>query len=163
MDREIRRKVSRLKPQLIRLDATVMFTLDPILQRDTLVLGEFPLSLLLLMNDRNFPWFILVPRRPDISEIYQLAPGDQRQLLEESSHLAQQLATTLKADKMNIAAIGNVVRQLHLHHIARYRHDPVWPAPIWGKIDPVPYTQKEIADLKAKIVPNLALGFTPRP
>lgn len=140
-----------------------MFTLDPILQRDTLVLGEFPLSQLLLMNDRNFPWFILVPRRADISEIYQLAPDDQRQLLVESSHLAQQLANTFKADKMNIAALGNVVRQLHVHHIVRYRHDPVWPAPVWGKLDPVPYTQHEITDLNHKIIPCLALGFTPNP
>ncbi|MEW5756280.1 MAG: HIT family protein [Pseudomonadota bacterium] len=140
-----------------------MFTLDPILQRDTLVLGEFPLSLLLLMNDRNFPWFILVPRRAEISEIYQLTPDDQRQLIQESSHLAQQLAAAFQADKMNIAAIGNVVRQLHVHHIARYRHDPLWPAPVWGKLDPVPYTKKEIAELREKILPSLALGFVSRP
>ena len=104
------------------------------LQQDCLVLGRFPLSYLLLMKDANYPWFILVPDRQDISEIYQLSGEDQQQLLRESSNLAGFLMQAFGGDKLNIAAIGNIVPQLHLHHVVRYRTDPTWPAPVWGKL-----------------------------
>ena len=138
-----------------------MFTLHPQLQADCIPLGRFPLCQLLLLNDANYPWFILVPEREDISEIYQLAAEDQQQLLRESSHLAQQLADHFKADKMNIAALGNVVPQLHLHHIVRYRHDPAWPAPIWGKVPPQPYGAAAVAALKQTLSAILGGGFKP--
>ena len=138
-----------------------MFTLHPQLQADCIPLGRFPLCQLLLLNDANYPWFILVPEREDISEIYQLAAEDQQQLLRESSHLAQQLADHFKADKMNIAALGNVVPQLHLHHIVRYRHDPAWPAPVWGKIPPRFYNAAAVAALRQPLVDILGSGFRP--
>lgn len=109
-----------------------MFTLHSQLAADTFEIGNFPLSVLLLMNDANYPWFILVPRRADIREIYQLDGKDQQQLLWESSALAEGLSAQFQADKLNIAALGNMVPQLHLHHIVRYRTDPAWPAPVWG-------------------------------
>jgi diadenosine tetraphosphate (Ap4A) HIT family hydrolase len=136
------------------------FILDPRLERDTCCLGAFPLSLLLLMNDATYPWLILVPRRPEIHEIYQLDPADQQQLLVESSHLAAVLATLLHADKLNIAALGNLVPQLHLHHVVRYRSDPAWPAPVWGKAPPVPYQPEQLAALRASLLPHLQ-DFTP--
>lgn len=120
------------------MDAT-MFALHPKLAEDTFHLGDFPLSLLLLMNDANFPWFILVPRRAAVSEIYQLSPADQQQLLLESSQLARRLAELFQADKMNLAALGNMVPQLHLHHVVRYHHDACWPDPVWGKLPATPY------------------------
>jgi diadenosine tetraphosphate (Ap4A) HIT family hydrolase len=136
------------------------FTLDPRLERDTFCLGAFPLSLLLLMNDATYPWLILVPQRPEIHEIYQLDPADQRQLLVESSHLAEVLTALLRPDKLNIAALGNVVPQLHLHHVARYRSDPAWPAPVWGKTLPVPYRSEQIVALRTSLLPLLQ-GFAP--
>ncbi len=122
-----------------------MFRLHPQLAQDCFDLGAFPLCRLLLMNDSNYPWFILVPQRPDIREIYQLSAADQQQLLHESSHLAQVLAQQFEADKMNIAALGNMVPQLHVHHIVRYRGDAAWPAPVWGRVPAEPYTDAGVA------------------
>ena len=135
-----------------------MFILDPRLQHDTIALGRFPLSLLRLMNDRTYPWLILVPQRPDIREIYQLEPVDQQQLLRESSRLAATLAALFRPDKLNIAALGNVVPQLHLHHVVRFRNDPAWPAPVWGKTAPVAYPADELQALRRRLLPGLA-GF----
>jgi diadenosine tetraphosphate (Ap4A) HIT family hydrolase len=103
------------------------------------------------MNDSQFPWLILVPERKNISEIYQLSTPDQQQLQRESSHIAEQLTTLFQADKINIAALGNVVPQLHIHHVVRYTTDKVWPAPIWGKLDAAAYTDQELKVIHAKL------------
>lgn len=132
-----------------------MFALDPRLQQDTIILGHFPLSLLLLMNDSTYPWLILVPQRPEIREIHELAPRDRRQLLDESCHLAETMAALFGPDKLNIAALGNVVPQLHLHHVARFRHDPAWPAPVWGKTPAVPYLPTQFHELRHRLMKNL--------
>ena len=117
-----------------------MFTLHPQLQQDCEQLGRFGLCRLLLMRDANYPWCILVPERPDITEIYQLTAEDQQQLTRESVLLSRAMAELFVADKMNVAALGNVVPQLHIHHIARRRDDPAWPAPVWGKLPPLDYS-----------------------
>jgi diadenosine tetraphosphate (Ap4A) HIT family hydrolase len=117
-----------------------MAELHPQFQRDCLLIGRFSLCRLLLMRDANYPWFILVPDREGISEIYQLSEADQVQLLRESSRLAAVLAVRFRADKLNIAALGNVVPQLHIHHVVRYRDDAAWPAPVWGRVPVRPYT-----------------------
>lgn len=132
------------------------FTLHPQLSQDCLVIGDMSLSSLLLMNDATFPWFILVPRRPGVREIYQLSVPDQHQLLAESSELARCLTHQFNADKVNIAALGNVVPQLHLHHIARYQTDPTWPAPVWGKLPARNYTAQELQALLDRLQPSLA-------
>lgn len=124
------------------------FQLHPRLQHDCIIIGSFELSLLLLMNDNHYPWFILVPQRADVSEIYQLNENDRQLLQTESCVLAQTLATVYHADKMNIAAIGNLVPQLHLHHVARYQTDAAWPAPIWGKFPATSYSDEQIAKQK---------------
>lgn len=116
-----------------------MSNIHPQLAEDCLVVGKMPLSYLLLMLDANYPWFILVPDREDIREIYQLSMPDQYQMLEESSSLGKALMQGFKGDKLNVAALGNVVPQLHIHHIVRYQSDPAWPAPVWGRIAPRPY------------------------
>jgi diadenosine tetraphosphate (Ap4A) HIT family hydrolase len=108
--------------------------------------GRFKLCCLLLMNDNHYPWFILVPEIPDIREIYQLNPAQQQQLMTESCYLAEQLVDLYQADKMNIAAIGNMVPQLHIHHIVRHQTDAAWPAPVWGMFAAVAYTEEEIAE-----------------
>jgi diadenosine tetraphosphate (Ap4A) HIT family hydrolase len=111
-----------------------MFQLHPVLAADTRYLGDFPLAALLLARDANYPWFILVPRQADIQEIYQLDDCQRNQLLQESCVLSEILQRVFKADKLNVAALGNMVPQLHVHHIVRYRNDPAWPAPIWGAV-----------------------------
>jgi diadenosine tetraphosphate (Ap4A) HIT family hydrolase len=121
------------------------YQLHPQLANDTIKLGEMPLSDVLLMNDARYPWVILVPRRSDIGEIYQLDDDDQVQLLRESSYLTRTLQQTFNADKMNIAALGNVVPQLHIHHVVRYEGDAVWPKPIWGVGEAQHYTADEVA------------------
>jgi len=110
------------------------------LAEDCLIVGHFPLSVLLLMNDARYPWFILVPQRQNISEIQQLCEADRYQLMDESCALSHALREGFSADRINVAALGNVVPQLHVHHIARYRTDDAWPVPVWGRFSAVPYT-----------------------
>lgn len=133
-----------------------MFELHPQLEADTIMLGDFPLCRLLLMNDASYPWFILVPRRDNIREIYELDDSDQAALLQESSFLARRLAEVFAADKINIAALGNLVPQLHVHHIVRYHSDAAWPAPVWGRLPARPYTPAELAVILLKV--GLVLG-----
>lgn len=110
-----------------------MFELHPRLAADTREVTRLPLCRVLLMNDRRFPWLILVPARADIREIHQLAPADRAALVEEIAAVAQAMETLHKADKMNVAALGNQVPQLHVHVIARFTADPAWPNPVWGR------------------------------
>ncbi|SFG42739.1 HIT domain-containing protein [Neptunomonas qingdaonensis] len=127
------------------------FELDSRLANDCIVLGDFPLSRLLLMNDANYPWFILVPRRAGATEIYHLSPQDQHQLIDESSELAEIMADSFSARKMNIANLGNMVPQLHLHHVARHEGDPAWPGPVWGKQPAVRYSEEQIAQIRKRV------------
>jgi diadenosine tetraphosphate (Ap4A) HIT family hydrolase len=136
----------------------MIFELHPRLTQDCIAIGRFDLCQLLLMNDSQYPWFILVPERTDQQEIYQLSKADQELLTEESCYLAENLSILYKADKMNIATIGNLVPQLHIHHIVRYRSDKAWPAPVWGKFPAVPYTEQQIADNLKRIKDRLKLS-----
>ncbi|MGZ8160578.1 MAG: HIT domain-containing protein [Methylobacter sp.] len=135
----------------------MIFQLHPRLEQDCIAVGRFRLCRLLMMNDSQYPWFILVPERADVREIYQLGKTERELLTEESSYLAENLAALYKADKMNIAAIGNMVPQLHIHHIVRYQTDKAWPAPVWGRFDAVPYTEQQIADNVARIKDQLGM------
>ena len=108
------------------------FALDPRLEADTIGLGDMALSRVLLMNDRRFPWLILVPRRAGLVEITDLTPLERRALFEEAALAADRLKLLTGAKKINIAALGNVVAQLHVHVIARFAADAAWPNPVWG-------------------------------
>ncbi len=136
-----------------------MFALDSRLQEDTLLIGDFPLCRLLLSNDSNYPWFILVPRRPDITEVFQLDVRDQLQLWQETTLLSEQLKGLFNADKLNVAALGNVVSQLHMHVIVRRRSDIAWPAPVWGKHPATPYTAQEFSLIKDQLRAVLVKDF----
>ncbi|GAC1633114.1 MAG: hypothetical protein NVS9B10_28220 [Nevskia sp.] len=137
------------------------WSLHPQLAADSTVVGRFELSLLLLSNDANYPWFIVVPQRAGIREIHELAEADQAQLLRESSQLGRALMTAFRGTKLNLAALGNVVPQLHLHHIVRYEGDPAWPAPVWGRVPPKHYEAGARATRIAALLAQLpAAGFS---
>ncbi len=116
-----------------------MTQLHPQLKKDCFEIARLPLSRVLLVNDEQYPWIILVPERDDINEIFQLSEQDQQQLMRESSAVSLALKQQFKADKINIGALGNMVPQLHIHHIARYTSDVAWPGPAWGKHPAKPY------------------------
>lgn len=121
------------------------FELDPRLAQGSASVADWPLCHVRLKDDRRFPWLLLMPRRRGLVELTDLAIDDYRLLCEEI-----RLATTLvshvtRPDKMNVAAIGNVVEQLHVHVVGRYRHDPLWPDPIWGKGEPQAYRPAELS------------------
>ncbi|MCL6416310.1 HIT domain-containing protein [Aestuariirhabdus sp. Z084] len=141
------------------------YVLDPQLDKDTINIGDFPLCTLLLMNDSNYPWFILVPRRAGVQEIFQLSEEDQRQLLWESCYVSEKLKDLYSADKMNVAALGNMVRQLHLHQVVRYETDVAWPKPVWGAVKAKPYTQQGLVETieRLKIVFTIHLEFADQP
>lgn len=109
------------------------FQLDPVLAKDTLAVSRLPLSELRLMNNKRFPWLVLVPQVEMASEWIDLTREDQHRLADEMtivSHIFQALVTP---DKLNIAMLGNQVPQLHVHVIGRYRDDSAWPEPVWGR------------------------------
>ncbi len=138
-----------------------MFTLHPQLAADCLVLGRFPLCQLLLVNDSHYPWFILVPERDGLREIFELDVADRQRLLDESCRLSEFLMREFDGEKLNLAALGNQVPQLHLHHIVRYRTDPAWPGPIWGRLPARAYTEVELALMKARVEQALLADFEP--
>ena len=133
-----------------------MFALDSRLKNDTLFLGDLPLSRVLLANDSHYPWVILVPRRAEVSEVFQLDASDQQQLWKETTQVASALNTVFAADKINVAALGNVVKQLHMHVVARFETDAAWPGPIWGKLPATPYCADGLAEMKARLDVALA-------
>ncbi|MDI1343477.1 MAG: HIT domain-containing protein [Pseudolabrys sp.] len=108
------------------------FSLYPQLAADTVPVGDLALTLVLLANDANYPWLILVPRRPGITELIDLTEADRRQLTAETDTAARALKSITACDKLNVAALGNVVAQLHVHVIGRRHNDKAWPKPVWG-------------------------------
>nr|WP_232233366.1 HIT domain-containing protein [Pseudomonas putida] len=133
--------------------------MDSRLQQDSLVLGDFPLSRLLLSKDANYPWFILVPRRADVSELFQLDLADQQQLWKETTLLAEALKGEFLADKMNVATLGNVVSQLHMHVVVRHRGDAAWPAPVWGKVPALDYAPAQVDAIRQRLRGLALEGF----
>ena len=132
------------------------FTLHPTLARDTIEVTRLPLCHVLLMNDRRFPWLILVPERDPVREIHQLSPADRAALIEEIALGSGALERLFHPDKLNVGALGNVVPQLHVHVVARAVGDPAWPGPVWGSGAAVPYSEGEIAEVRARLEAALA-------
>jgi diadenosine tetraphosphate (Ap4A) HIT family hydrolase len=116
-----------------------VWELHPHLARDTVAIGDLPLSRILLMNDANYPWLLLVPRRPDLIELIDLDEPDRVQLIAEIWQVSRGLKAVAPCDKLNVAAIGNLVPQLHIHIVARSRSDIAWPKPVWGLGPPRAY------------------------
>jgi diadenosine tetraphosphate (Ap4A) HIT family hydrolase len=127
------------------------FTLHSQLAKDTVPLGDLVLSRVLLIDDSTYPWLLLVPRRREVSEITDLSDIERAHLMTEITQVADALKEETGCDKLNIAALGNVVPQLHIHIIARFRSDTAWPRPVWGQSPPLPYAEAERADVVARM------------
>lgn len=132
------------------------FVLDARLEGDTTPVIDLALSRVLLMKDARFPWLILVPRRANLAELIDLPPGDRARLAGEIDAASRALKDETGCDKLNIAALGNIVRQLHVHVVARFRNDAAWPGPVWGAGAAAPYKSEEIADFSARMKSRLA-------
>ena len=120
----------------------ITWTLHPQLAQDTVPVGDLALSRLLLANDANYPWLILVPRKPGLVELVDLADHEQARLTAEIAAAAKVLRAITECEKLNIAALGNQVAQLHVHVIGRRHSDAAWPKPVWGAVPPAAYDQK---------------------
>ena len=140
-----------------------MFELHSRLQADTRWLGDLPLCRVLLAKDSQYPWLILVPRVAGLREIHHLLPEQQQQLMQESCAIATLMEETLGPDKINVAALGNLVPQLHLHHVARFSTDAAWPGPIWGAHPAIPYQAQDLRQQADNWLARLATlgGFQP--
>ena len=123
------------------------WSLHPQLDRDTASLGDLPLSRVLVINDANYPWVLLVPRRAEIVEVIDLNEVERAQLMTEVTRVARALREVTACHKLNIAALGNAVPQLHVHIVARFRTDAAWPKPVWGVAPPRPYDRVEMHNL----------------
>jgi diadenosine tetraphosphate (Ap4A) HIT family hydrolase len=134
------------------------FVLDPRLEADTSALGELGLCKVLLMDDARFPWVVLVPKRADLVEIIDLGSADLVRLIEEIATASGVLEAATSPHKLNVAALGNVVRQLHVHIIARFENDAVWPAPVWGKGEREPYAPVKRAEFAGKLRAGFGFG-----
>jgi len=131
------------------------FSLDPRLAEDSIPVVELPLSTVRLSLDANYPWLLLVPRRAGISEITDLDEGDREELMREIALACDALKTTVPCDKLNVAALGNAVPQLHVHAIARRRDDAAWPRPVWGAAPAKAYAQGDAEALAARLAARL--------
>ena len=136
---------------------TSQWELHPQLAADTVPVGDLPLARLLVNRDANYPWLVLVPRRVGATEIIDLDDADQRQLFDEIARTARVLKSATGCDKLNIAAIGNVVSQLHVHVVARYRTDAAWPRPVWGVVPARVYEPAALESFVAEL--RRALGL----
>lgn len=132
------------------------FALHPTLARDTVEVARLPLCRVLLMNDRRFPWLILVPEREGLREIQDLPSADRSSLIEEIAQASQVLVRLVQPDKLNTGALGNLVPQLHVHLVARFATDAAWPGPVWGSGAAVLYPASDLEEMRGRIAKAFA-------
>lgn len=132
------------------------FALHPTLVRDTIEIARLTLCRVLLMNDRRFPWLILVPEREAAREIHDLPPEDRARLIEEVALAGETLERLFRPDKLNVGALGNIVPQLHVHVVARFATDAAWPGPVWGSGAAMSYGEGELEELRGRLASALA-------
>ncbi|MBR0823679.1 MULTISPECIES: HIT family protein [Bradyrhizobium] len=128
------------------------------LKEDTIDIGDLPLSKVLVIKDAHYPWLLLVPRRPDAVEIIDLDEVQQAQLMTEISRVSRALKEITKCDKLNVAALGNLVPQLHVHIIARRTGDAAWPRPVWGVMPPLAHDATEVQNFISALRRKIWLG-----
>lgn len=148
---------------LRELRALAPFELDPRLSRDAAVIARSELNELLLFNEARWPWLVLVPRRSGAEDAEHLSPGERQQLSDESALLCGVLRERFAVDKVNVGALGNVVRQLHVHHVGRWLDDPAWPGPVWGHSPREPMTASQRAERVSRVLGDrrVAHAFSP--
>jgi diadenosine tetraphosphate (Ap4A) HIT family hydrolase len=134
------------------------WSLHPQLQKDTIDIGDLPLCRVLVIKDANYPWLLLVPRRPDAVEIIDLDEVAQAQLMTEITRVARAVKEITKCDKLNIAALGNAVPQLHVHIIGRRTSDAAWPRPVWGVVPPLAHDAAEVQSFISELRRKIWLG-----
>ena len=128
------------------------------LKEDTIDIGDLPLSKVLVIKDAHYPWLLLVPRRADAVEIIDLDEVQQAQLMTEITRVSRALKEITKCDKLNVAALGNLVPQLHVHIIARRTSDAAWPRPVWGVMPPLPHDAEEVQNFISALRRKIWLG-----
>lgn len=138
------------------LDVKQKFELHERLLEDTVILGEFGLSMVLLSRDANYPWCILVPKRQGKFELHHLAEEDRQKLMTECCHLSEVMDDLFESDKINVGALGNLVPQLHLHVVARFKADVAWPGSIWGAHPAETYDAAVLKDRVSRLRSALA-------
>lgn len=136
------------------------FVLDPRLEHDTHLIGQNKRAQLLLMNDSRYPWFIVVPTQEGVSEWFELSEHDQHQLHQDCVALGRCVQAAFNCEKINIAALGNIVRQMHVHVVGRNSNDPAWPGPVWGHSPATAYSVEELATRKELLLAEMGLPFT---
>ena len=141
-------------------DPSTGWSIDPQLQRDSVAIGDLPLCQVRLMNDANYPWLLLIPRRANVTELIDLGDADQALLMREVTQAVRALKTQTMCDKINVAAIGNVVAQLHVHVVARFRTDAAWPKPVWGHLPARAHDDAALQKLLATL--RACLAFAPK-
>jgi len=134
------------------------WSLHPQLERDTANIGDLPLSRVLVINDANYPWLLLVPRRPDAVELIDLDEVAQAQLMTEIARVSRALREVTECHKLNVAALGNAVPQLHVHVIARRTSDAAWPRPVWGVMPPLAHDAEEVQNFINALRRKIWLG-----
>lgn len=134
------------------------WSLHPQLAKDTIDIGDLPLSRVLVIKDANYPWMLLVPRRADAVEIIDLDEVAQAQLMTEITRVSRALKDITKCDKLNVAALGNMVPQLHVHIIARRTSDVAWPRPVWGVAPALPHDAEEVQHFISAMRRKIWLG-----
>jgi diadenosine tetraphosphate (Ap4A) HIT family hydrolase len=127
------------------------FEPHPDLKRDGIPIGEFPLCLVLLINDSNYPWFVLVPQLENLRELTDLTGEEHQIFWAESRAFSAGIMQAFSGEKLNVAALGNMTPQLHVHHVVRYSKDAAWPGPIWGKLPLKPYDQTGVDRVREKL------------
>lgn len=133
-----------------------MFSLHPQLEQDSLLLGRMALCQVRLSLDANYPWCLLVPERASVTEIHHLNEADRHLLMDESCLLAEVMVSLFDPKKINVAALGNMVPQLHVHHIARFEQDGAWPGPVWGRLPSKAYEPEALSRRRDKLINALA-------
>ena len=131
------------------------FEIDPRLEADTFPLEDLPLCRALLMNDARFALVVLVPRVASVSEVFELSQEEQAQLWQEATQLGAAMKEAFQGDKLNIATLGNVVSQLHIHLVVRYTDDASWPAPVWGNGTPKPYELAQQGERREQLLAQI--------
>lgn len=134
------------------------FVLHRQLAADCHPVGELDLSSVLLLDDSRYPWVILVPRIAGVREIFELGPSDRAALLDESCRLGAWMMQAFGGDKLNVGALGNLVPQLHVHHVVRRKGDPAWPGPVWGHSQAMPYDEIALTERIDRLRRGLGLS-----